>query len=98
MADLDRSTLEGLRDKVDDLLWAMEKISLAEYIQLLRKPWHMVWVNFAAGLARGFGMAIGFTLLGALLIYLLQGAFLRNLPVIGGFIADIVRIVNSELK
>lgn len=57
----------------------------------------MIWLNFFAGLARGVGMAVGFSILGALVLYLLQGAFFRNLPIIGNYIADLVRIVQFHL-
>lgn len=75
----------------------VEALNIGAYADLYRRPWRMLWLNFAAGLARGVGMAVGFALLGAALIYLLRLSFLRNLPVIGKFIAQLVRIVQSEL-
>ncbi|MGE5591386.1 MAG: DUF5665 domain-containing protein [Bacillota bacterium] len=87
----------GLEKKVERLSWALEKSALSEYAELWRRPWHMIWLNFAYGIARGLGTAVGFTILGALLVYLLQGAFFRNLPVIGDYIADLVRIVQYRL-
>ncbi len=76
----------------------MESVNLGAYVDLYRRPWRMLGLNFVAGLARGFGMAIGFALLGALVIYTLQASFLHNLPVVGKFIAQIVRIVQSEMQ
>jgi len=55
----------------------------------------MLVTNFMAGLARGLGMAVGFTLLGAMVIYLLQLLARHNVPFIGEFISDIVRIVRE---
>ena len=52
----------------------------------------MVRVNFR-GPGRGLGMAVGFTLLGALVIYLLQRLVLLKLPLISDFIAQLVRLV-----
>jgi hypothetical protein len=57
----------------------------------------MIFSNFIAGLARGFGMAIGFTLLGAMVLYLLRQAVFLNIPIIGNFIAEIVKIVQDNL-
>ena len=51
--------------------------------------------SFFAGLARGFGMAIGFTLLGALVFYLLRRLAYENLPVIGGFIRELLDIIEA---
>ena len=58
----------------------------------------MFFANFMAGLARGFGASIGFTILAAVVIYILQGVVKLNLPIIGEFISDIVNIVNNNLK
>ena len=49
-------------------------------------------------LARGLGMAVGFTILGAALVIVLQGLAQRNLPVIGDFLAEIVQIVQRRLE
>ena len=54
-------------------------------------------MNFLGGISRGFGTAIGFTLLGALAIYFLQRIVILRLPIIGTFIADIIKIVQKQL-
>ena len=87
-----------LRRKIEELGLAMEKMKLAEYVELLNRPSRLFYINFFAGLARGLGMAVGFTILGAFLIYLLQKLQVLNLPIIGEFIADIVRIVQLNLR
>ncbi len=43
------------------------------------------------------GIGVGFTLIAALLVYLLQALAVYNLPVIGGFIAELVKIVQAQL-
>lgn len=88
----------SLEERLARLTWAIEKMNLAEYTALLRSPWRLVFVNFVAGAARGLGMAIGFTLLGALVLYVLQSTMVRNLPWIGQFIADIVKLVQLHLR
>lgn len=87
-----------LARKIDELGIALEKMKLAEYVELLNRPARLFYINFFAGLARGLGMAVGFTVLGALLIYTLQRLQVLNLPVIGQFIADIVKIVQNNLR
>ncbi|MGE5654166.1 MAG: DUF5665 domain-containing protein [Bacillota bacterium] len=86
-----------LGEKVARLTQAMEAVNLAEYVELVRSPWRMAWINFVAGLARGVGIAIGFTLLAALVLYFLRQLAVLNLPLIGNFIADIVQIVQDHL-
>ncbi|HEX3033174.1 MAG TPA: DUF5665 domain-containing protein [Bacillota bacterium] len=90
--------MEELKSKIEELSLAMEKMKLAEYVELLHRPWRLMFINLIAGLARGVGIAIGFALLGAVLIYSLQKLAILNLPLIGGVIADLVRIVQLQLN
>ena len=76
----------------------LERFNLAEYISLLNNPRRYILVNFTGGIARGLGFAVGATLLAALLVYIMQRLVLLNLPLIGDFIAELVRIVNEQLK
>lgn len=93
-----RKAMCGLNKRLNELSLLLEKLRLADYLVHLNNTRRMIWVNFLGGLARGLGIAVGFTLLGALVLYLLQQSFLNNLPVIGEFIADIVQIANERLK
>ncbi|QNO16329.1 hypothetical protein HYG86_16910 [Alkalicella caledoniensis] len=96
---LKKSQIEKhLLDRIEDLSLKMERMQLAEYMNMLNDPKRYLMVNFLGGVARGLGMAVGFTLLGALVIYFLQRVVLLNLPVIGDFIADIVRLVQNQTQ
>ena len=86
-----------LLEKIEELSLKMERMNLAEYIDMLNNPKRYLFINFTAGMARGLGVAIGVTLLGALVIYLLQRLVLLNLPVIGDFIADLVKLVQNQM-
>ncbi len=92
------SILKAISKKLDKLSLRLEKLKIAEYIYYLEHPKKMLFANFIGGLARGFGIAIGFTLLGALAIYLLQAAMRWNLPLISRFIEKIIEIVQQNLK
>lgn len=94
---IDPGLIRSLARKVEELSWAMERFNLAEYVELFNKPGRLILVNFVAGVARGVGTAVGFTILGAMLVFLLRTLILKNLPGIGGFIADIVKMVNINL-
>jgi hypothetical protein len=95
---VDRDVLKSLENKLEKLTLAVEKIKIAEYVEFLNNTRRMLVTNFLAGIARGLGMAVGFTILGALLIYLLKQVVLLNLPLISDFIADVVQLVNESLK
>jgi len=90
--------LEEISAKLDNLAVAMEKTGIAEYVNMLHSPRRLMLVNFGAGLVRGFGMAIGFTLLAAVIVYLLQKLVGINTPLIADFIAEIIEIVQNQLN
>jgi len=83
--DVSRADAERLTQLADYLA----RLNLAEYIKLTQKPVRMMWFNFISGVARGFGIAVGFTLLGALGIYILHQLQVLNLPLIGDFVAQV---------
>lgn len=92
------TVLKNLGEKVKELSINIEKMKLAEYVDLLHSPWRLLWINFISGIARGLGIAIGFAILGAIMIFILRQLVDLNLPVIGNFIADIVEIVQQQLR
>ncbi len=89
--------LQNLVIRTEELIQALEKASIAEYIELFKKPRRMLYLSFLSGIARGFGLAIGFTLVGAIFLYALGTLASLNLPIVGEFIAEIARIVQNEL-
>ncbi|MBP1973694.1 hypothetical protein J2Z47_001915 [Cohnella thailandensis] len=93
-----QSTLETLTERIDRLAVDMEKAELKEYVNLMRRPWGLIWRNFVSGLFRGIGIALGFTFFAATIVWLLQLLGALNLPVVGDYIADIVRIVQRQLE
>jgi hypothetical protein len=98
MAEVNNKLLATLIKKLSELTESMEKANVAEYIELFRRPRRLLYLNFLAGIVRGFGIAVGFTAVGAIFLYLLGRVAALNLPVIGHFIADVARIVELELR
>jgi hypothetical protein len=97
-AALFRRTLDTLSVRIDKLASDMEKAELREYVNLMHRPWQLIWRNFVSGLSRGIGIALGFTFFAATIVWLLQLLGALNLPVVGDYIADIVRIVQRQLE
>ncbi|MDI9442079.1 MAG: hypothetical protein GX101_04215 [Firmicutes bacterium] len=89
--------LQALLAKIEELILSLERANMAEYIQLWREPRRLLYLNFLAGIARGFGLAIGFTVVGAFFLYGLGKVASWNLPIVGEFVAEIARIVQNEL-
>lgn len=69
--------------------WGMK-----ELIAFVRRPRRIFFLNLLAGLARGFGFAIGFTLLAAI-AFLIMGR-LVDAPVIGRFLARVMEVVEEQ--
>ena len=84
--------------QMDGYLERLERLRLPEYVRYLEDRRRFMLMQFLGGVARGLGMAVGFTILGAVLVMVLQGLAQRNLPVIGDFLAEIVKIVQRRLE
>lgn len=84
------------KNQVTALAQVLEKMNLSEYITYLNNPRRMLLINFANGLVRGLGIAIGASILAGIFLIMLRRLVFLNLPVIGGFIAELVKIVNAH--
>lgn len=54
-------------DTIEGLIDSIETIGLEEFMEYIRSPWKMLWPNFVAGIARGFGALVGATIVIALI-------------------------------
>ncbi len=61
----------------------------------LRRWWGFALRHFAAGIFRGMGFALGFFLLSALALYLLNLLVDLGIPVLGDFIAQLLFYVQE---
>lgn len=92
------NSAKKLEELLKKLSLDLEKMKLAEYVELLHNPKKLLWINFISGVARGLGTAVGFTILFAIVLYFLQKLVLLKLPLISDFIADIVRMVQNNAR
>lgn len=90
--------MDSSDEKIRAIAMTLERAKLAEYVQLMNNPWRLLWLNFIAGLARGVGIAIGGSLLVGVLLYLLSQIAILNLPLISDIIAEIVKLVQIQLR
>lgn len=90
------SSVGVLTSQLQKLVNHLEELRVAEYVELMQKPRRILFLNFIAGLARGFGIAVGATVVFALMIELMRRLIVLNIPGIGYFIAEIVRIVEMK--
>ena len=68
----DRERLEKLMSRLESYLLSLEQMRLREYIHFLGDRKRLMRSHFWGGVARGLGMAVGFTILGAILVIMLQ--------------------------
>lgn len=92
------ASVRSLIRRLADYTQHIENLSIGEYVALVRNPRRMFVLNMISGIGRGLGIAIGFTILGALVLVFLRYLLMLNLPHIGGFIAELVRIVQNRLS
>lgn len=74
-----------------------ELMHIDAYLRHVKNWRKRLLMDFVSGVIRGIGFSVGFSVLGALLVYLLRNMAMANLPVIGRFLAELVRIVENNL-
>jgi hypothetical protein len=67
---------------------------LGDFIAFLKSPTKIFFLNLLAGIGRGLGFAIGFTILTAIVILVLRRAV--SVPVIGEYISKVLEFVESQ--
>jgi hypothetical protein len=94
----DENKLEAVHHTVTKIAHQIEFGQINDYVQLMNRPWKVMWMNFLGGIARGVGIAIGFTIFASTIVYVLQALGALDLPIIGNFIANIVKHVQNQLE
>lgn len=82
---------------IKNLSLQLERAKIGDYVDLMQNPTRLILLNFISGIARGVGIGIGFTILSAFIIYVLQRLVMLNLPLISGIISEIMRLVKYRL-
>lgn len=84
-----------LDKKIDKLNENFAKSNLEEISYILGNKFEIAKRNLLAGILRGIGIGIGFTLITAIILIILQKIVLLNIPVIGEYIGDLVDIIEK---
>ncbi|NLZ91018.1 MAG: hypothetical protein GX918_03765 [Clostridiales bacterium] len=95
--DNEGKQVKTLSSRIQQLSISLEKAKIMEYVNLMEDPKRLLALNFVAGLARGLGIAVGFSILGAVAILILRRLVVLNLPLIGDFIAELIKLVNRSM-
>ena len=84
-------------DRLERLTATLERMRLDEYLEYVGNRRRMIASNVLYGACRGLGFTLGFSVLGALLAVALRGLLAENIPLIGGFLAEVIRAIEARL-
>ena len=82
-----------MQKSIDKLAQMLQDMNIHDSLYILGSKKEIIKRNLLAGIARGIGGGIGFTIITAVIIYFLQKIVRLNIPIIGKYINDIVEIV-----
>ena len=85
-------------DWMEGFLAAAERMRLADYVRFESDRKRRLMDAFWQGVARGLGVMVGFSILGAAVLFILQELAKRNLPGISDFVAQVVALVQLRLQ
>ena len=92
----EKQRINLLQKSIDKLTHILQNMNLHYLIYILGSKKEIIKRNLLAGIARGIGGGIGFTIITSIIIYFLQRIVRLNIPIIGDYINDIVEIVQGS--
>lgn len=87
---------ERERNLIEQLIGTLERAQLDRYVEYVSNRSRMILTNLFYGMLRGVGFSFGFTVLGALVIVLLKRLLEKNMPQVGGFIAEVIDAIEKR--
>jgi len=96
--------LQALNDNMVKLSLRLERMNLAELVDINQHPLKLMWNNFLAGLTRGVGLFLGAGVMGAITLALVSWLVyhvlnqLNWIPVIGQFTHAVGEIMKQFLQ
>ena len=87
---------DQLEKRLERVISVLERMRLDEYVEYVSNRKRMVRQNILYGMLRGLGFTIGFSVLGALVLVLLSKLVVENIPLIGGFLAEVIDAIQNS--
>lgn len=91
------SKLKKLERRTDDILKMLKSDEVNKLINVFSDPRKLFWKSFLLGIAKGIGMAFGFSIIGAFIIYMLKELIVFNIPIISEILSDIIKMTEERL-
>ena len=76
-----------------ELIKVFEAAGVVDYLEYLQSGKRIMWINFRAGIAKGFGITIGMSVVLGIFIWVLT--MLVDLPVVGEYFEDAKQYVTA---
>lgn len=90
------SRLSAIERLIGNIADNMNRAHFNDYVAFMADTKRFLLRCVLMGAAKGFGAAVGFSVLGAIAIYILQGLAKSSLPYIADFITDIIEIIEHR--
>ncbi len=88
--------LSLIEKTLQSITYKLERSHFNDYIEYVSNEKRIIKRAFFIGMLKGLGTAIGFSLIGAIIIYILNLLARSNLPYIADFISEIIEIIESK--
>ncbi len=86
-----------LERRLEGLASALERLRLDEYLEYVTDKRRVILSHILFGVLRGMGFALGFSILSAFVVVLLRHLVVENIPLIGGFLAEVINAIQQRL-
>ena len=84
------------REQIEGIVDSIGAVWLDEFMEYIRSPWKMLWPNFVAWIARGFGALVWVAIVITLVWWILSTVI--SLPLIGKWLSPYVEQVQYEFN
>ncbi|HIQ83470.1 MAG TPA: hypothetical protein IAA52_10270 [Candidatus Pullichristensenella stercorigallinarum] len=88
---------DELERRLEKLAGTLERMQLDEYVEHISNRRRLIFDNLLYGMLRGFGFTLGFAVLAALCAVILKNIVVENIPVIGGFLAEVINAIQARM-
>ncbi len=85
------------RARVEALVDALERLRVEEWARQMGDRRRLIVDSLLAGIFRGLGFTLGVALLGALAASLVRSVVVENIPLIGGFLAEVIHAIQARM-
>ena len=82
---------------LESITAGLEDLRRRETLDFATRKVRVLFVHFLFGVLRGMGFALGFSTFSAVVVVALRHLMLENIPLIGGFLAELVNAILQRL-